>query len=336
MQYETLEQRMAYTYLDTFPGFVPDPEGIGEAEQRALYDLMRALYQLAYDEPTLWVPALHADDAYPSRFMKPYGKPELIQHMRKFTGEMQKLLQTMFDLAASPEPVKVSRRHAAIFAALGIRLGGLGPGWRWMATREGATVSGFAHCFFRRDYPYVSDLYARLLGNPSAWRKLERWMQDRGYKYYHSMQVTASQDSIPMTYANPAWSADPPTGGFEYKIRHTGISCQYDSFVRTPQVLGLCIPGGLKRYLEAFDQMDSMMQSFVVAQTKKCDQCDYCIQTDRSRTRPRAYLTVSHLGKSYALCTYFPGYTYSWNTLDEELADQLIAMLSWMDGFLPS
>lgn len=64
--------------------------------------------------------------------------------------------------------------------------------------------------------------------------------------------------------------------------------------------------------------------------------CRYCVQTDKTGTRPLAYNTISFEGKEYKLCNYFPGYNYSWTSIDDSLVDMLIKMLSFMDKFIPA
>jgi|GEM_PF-3305021 hypothetical protein len=150
--YKSLEQRMAQSYLDLFPAFIPDQDAeVGVLEQEEFYLLMKKLYELAYDEPSLFVPVLHEDDAYPTRYKTGYGKPAL--------------------------------------------------------------------------------------------------------------------------------------------------------------------------------------QDFVLSKTKKCNQCRYCVQTDKTGTRPLAYVKVSRDGNSYALCPYFPGYRFCFTSLDGETADKIIERLDFMDGF---
>lgn len=338
MTFTSLEQRMAWSYLDTLPPFVPASLGPAEAQQRAFYDLVRGLYQLAFEEPQLFVAQLHEDDAYPNRFNKSaYGKPELLTNMKKFRKEMDALLQGMFQMGIDREAVKLSKRQKAILLRLGIgEAGALPPAWLWMATRPGADPVAFAHCLFDEAYPYVSDLYARLLGDEAAFRKLETWMLDHGYRSFLISNVTASDDTLSLTYANPLWSPKPPKGGFEYGIRHTGISVRYDAYVQTPPVLGLCIPNGLRDFLTAFDQMDPQVQAFTARRTKRCDGCGYCVQTDKTGQRPKAFVPVQFNGNTLSLCTYFPGYAYCWSSLTQALADDLIALLAFMDSRRPS
>lgn len=328
MMFTSLEQRMAQTYLDMLPPFVPDENG--PEDQRRFYDLMQRLYQLLYDDPALLAPALHADDAHPNRFNKSsYGKPALVKDMRKFLGPVDALLAKLFALGAGQEGIKLTGREKAVLKRLGIDASAQPfPAWAWMASKPGANLLTFTRCFFRQDYPYVEEVFARLLGDVAALRKLGEWLKARGYT-----RIPSPEGDFSVVYANLAWDAVPPTRALSlYKIRHTGISLTYDQLVQHPPLLGLFIPGNMRQNLEAFNRMDDALQAFVMRQTKQCDICGYCTQTDKTGRRPPANTVVSHLGKEYAMCTYFPGYAYSWQRIDGALVDQIIAMLAFMDA----
>ena len=334
MTYTSLEQRMAQTYIDMFPEFVPDEQAnISVAEQELFYNLMKDLYKLAFDEPLLFVPSLHDDDAYPNRFNKSsYGKPDLQVNMQKFLKAMDTLLQNMF-LIGQGSSVKLNKRQQIILSRLGINdFTNLPKAWIWMSTRPETNLMFFSNCHFKKDYPYTSDIYAHLLGD-EAFRKLENWMISHGYKKYDIYDVNSSNRNLSFTYINPAWSKECPHGGFEYKIRHTGISARYDVFIRKPAVFGLCIPNGLKTYLDAFDSMSEKNQSFIIDHTKRCDGCRYCVQTDKTGSRSIACISISYKQEKYSLCPYFPGVGFCWTSIDNYLADQLIEMLSFMDKF---
>jgi NAD-dependent dihydropyrimidine dehydrogenase PreA subunit len=335
MTFASLEQRMAQTYRDMFPKFVPDKNaGIDVCEQEKFYFLMKNLYQLAFDEPLLFVPSLHEDDAYPGRYKKSYEKPKLINDMRKFLKAMDSLLQRMY-LIGQDLNVKFDKRQQEILSRIGINnYGKLPIAWTWMATRPESNNVEFMYCLFDREYPYGSDIYASLLGE-SSFRKLEDWMIKQGYKRFDIFNKISSDNKLTLTYANPLWSKEPPNRGFEYKIRHTGISAQYDFYVQQPAVFGLCIPNGLKNYLTAFDSMSAKNRNFVVNHTKKCNGCRYCVQTDKTGSRPLAYIQVNYEQEKYNLCPYFPGYFFSWPSINDDLVDRLIEMLSFMDKFIP-
>ena len=336
MFYTSLEQRMAQNYINMLPPFVPDDAApVSVQEQRQFYDLMENLYQLAFNEPLLFVPTLHEDDAYPSRYKKPYGKPNLILDMKKFTKEIDALLQNMF-LLGQGNNITFNKRQKTILFKLGIEdFTKLPVAWNWISSRENAHIIAFSHCVFNENYPYSSDIYARLLGE-AAFRKLENWMLSKGYERFDIYDITASDCKLSLTIASPKWSDDPPSGGFEYKIKHTGISALIDPYTSEPHVLGLCIPKGMKLFLQNFDSMDDKLRSFVIRQNKQCNGCKYCIQTDKTGTRPMAFIPITYDDKEYRMCTYFPGYNYCWTHIDDDLAEEIIGMLSFMDKFAPS
>ena len=337
MTYSSLEQRLAQNYLDMLPSFVPDENApVSVSEQEEFYGLIKGLFLLARDNPLLFVTALHDDDAFPNRFNKRgYGKPQLEANMKKFTKAVSGLLQAMF-LLGQGEDICLSKKQLAVLSTLGVsNFAHLPAAWKWMSTKDGANISTFSHCLFDNNYPYTSEIYARLLGEP-AFKKLEAWMLARGYKRFDIYEVAASHCNLSLSIVNPKWNSEPPRGGFEYKVKHTGISMRFDTYINKPPVLGLCIPGGMKPYLEAFNTMDTQLQAFVVDRTKKCDACNYCVQTDKTGLRPLAYTPVTFEGTEHLLCNYYPGYNYCWTSIDDGLADMLIKILSFMDRFVPA
>jgi hypothetical protein len=109
---------------------------------------------------------------------------------------------------------------------------------------------------------------------------------------------------------------------------------QYDFYTQYPVIFGLCIPNGLKHFLENFQFMESKLKNFVISRTKKCDSCRYCVQTDKTNSRPFAYISINHENKNHNLCPIFPGYYYSWTSINNELVEQLIDMLKFMDKYI--
>lgn len=243
MAYTSLEQRIASGYLAMFPAFVPQEDAaVPAAGQREFYGLMQRLYQLLVDEPELAVPALHQDDAYPTRYKKAYGKPELDSWVRKSKQAVDSLLKNMF-LLGQGVPVRLNKRQQNILARVGIAGGGpLPDAWTWMASRPGANPTAFAYCLFDGAHVYSTGTWEE------PFRKLERGMRSRGYRPWDCYKTDPPDFQLTLAYANPAWSPDRPNVGNEYKVKHTGISAQYDAYVQTPVSLGLCIPGGLKPF----------------------------------------------------------------------------------------
>jgi hypothetical protein len=333
MTYSSLEQRMAGAYPAMLPAFVPKKNAQVSLEgQREFYDLMRNLYQMLFDNPLLVVTTLHEDDAFPTRYKKGYGKPELEVNVLKIKRAIEDLLKKMFLLGQGGE-VKLNRRQLRILSDLGVSdLNKLPDAWIWMSRRAGADQVAFAYCLFDEEHRYTPDIYASLF-EEGPFRRLEDWMLSQGYRAFDIYNSSWADYRLTLTYANPVWGEGRPNGGNEYKIRHTGISAQYDAYTREPAALGLCIPGGLSFFLEHFGEMDQRVREFVIRTTQKCDGCRYCVQTDKTGKRPLAGIPVSHEEEEHSLCPYFPGYSYKWTRIDDDLVDDIIAFLTFMDGF---
>ena len=146
MKFTNLEQRMAQSYIDMFPDFIPDEKAkINKTEQEQFYFLMKNLYQLVFNEPLLFVSSLHEDDAYPSRYKKSYGKPELINNMRKFVKAIDSLLQSMY-LFGQDSKNKFNKKQQEILSKLGINnFSKLPKAWTWMSKRPKSSIVEFMY-----------------------------------------------------------------------------------------------------------------------------------------------------------------------------------------------
>lgn len=349
-KFSCLEQRMVNTYLDTFPGFVPSESGPGIRAQEQFYQFMHGLYQRLSVDPALLFSILHEDDAYSQRFNKGAdNKPKLKDQMRKAIKEVDAVLVTLFHVARSGQvdsntlvvdaSVKVIKKHWLLFEQLGLHQTSeqgrfvlrhnnydeLFQAMTWMATRPNASLLSFSRCLFLEGYPYASDIYAGLSGNADGFRRLERYLIESGYTRMDNWDGTITLD-----YFKTHGDEKPTKGGFQYGIHHTGISANYDLLMDQPQIFGLCIPR-MREILAAFDGMPPRVQDFVVARTKKCDACRYCVQTDKTGQRPLATQLVNYQGKEVSLCPYFPGYNYCEPELSDDHVDDMIAMLGAMD-----
>lgn len=108
---------------------------------------MKNLYQMLFDDPALLVPALHPDDAFPSRYKKGYGKPALEAQVLKIENAAEGLLKNMFRMGGGAQ-VKWEPAAAENPALAGLdplaALPRRGSGW---ATRPNADPVAFAYCF---------------------------------------------------------------------------------------------------------------------------------------------------------------------------------------------
>jgi hypothetical protein len=326
---------MAQTYISLFPEFIPDDTAIvSKTEQRAFYDMMKTLYKLIFDDPLYLVTKVNNDDFFVNRFNKTLdNKPDLKVKVLKFRSLMNEFLKNMFHAGQGLE-VKFKKKHLHLLSLVGIDdISYLPAAWKYMATRPGANLSAFTYCLFKQSHVYSPAIYKKIFSK-DAFEKLDNWMHKNGYKQYDIYDATASDCKLSLSYINPAWSTDPPNGGYLYKIKHTGIAAELDYSLEPAAVLGLCIPKTLMKPLtESFELMNDSLKEFFIKQVSKCWDCKYCVQTDKTGKRPLAYVQVTYKQTDYKICTYFPGYSFNWSNIDIVTTDHIIELLKHMDTF---
>jgi len=338
----SLEQRMVGTYLDTFPEFYPAESGCDINSQKELYDLMKRTYLLLFEEPLLLMKELHPDDAHTNRFNKGDSMRRVVKEIDSFLGTMYLIGKKGVAGDSSLQLIdsqKINKKHHYLLEKAGINVrvtkeetllssdadSRVFEAWIWLSTRPGSSLYKFSRCLFDEDYPYAEGVFARLSGDEDSFHRLKTYLID---KNYHRLPYWDSGSSLDYY----KWHDDqyPLKGGFQYGIRHIGISMSYDNLVFRPAVFGICIPK-MKNLLMLFSSMDQDLKDFVVYMTKKCDGCRYCVQTDRTGKRQLAKMTVTNHGEDYDLCPYFPGYNFCWEGLDSKLVDYMIQILDFMD-----
>ena len=107
---------------------------------------------------------------------------------------------------------------------------------------------------------------------------------------------------------------------------HGGVELLYEPWRGRPAQLGLRIPY-FKELLQRADELDDRCKRFVLATTKSCDNCRYCVQTDKTGERPLAFYKV----EGRALCPMFCGFQYRWREVDDALAEDIVALLQSID-----
>lgn len=348
MNYANLEQRMAHSYVDMFPPFVPLTDGeVSIPSQEQFYRFMQNVYRRIFDSPELLFTKIFEDDAFPRRFNKgSYGKPTLYNHMKRDLKEIDELLSLLFSLGQNstvdngtlrtPAAVDIKKKHRNVLPLLGLKLDNtilscdtvdnLFPAWKWMATRVGATVLSFSRCMFDPDYPYMQDIYSTLFGNEKASEALLQHLQKRGYTRVEMKRGPYTLDYVKRNVENDVPLGSPLHGD----PHHYGISAEYRPDVTIPQYLVLRILD-MKNILLRFGRMSSSLQEFVVKHAKKCDECGYCTQTDKSGKRKPLCIDVFHKGEHRSICPLYPGFNFCFTALDEELAMNLVAFLDFMD-----
>jgi hypothetical protein len=347
LNYTNLEQRMMSSYIDMFPPFIPLAEGKASVQsQEHFYLFMKNFYQTIFNSPELFFKNIYEDDAYPNRFNRAsYRKPKLINYMKRDLKEVDELIAQLFALGQNStldhgrlvisEEVAIKKKVLNVLPLFGLQLEqrilscdpfeDLFPAWKWMATRENAGVIAFSRCMFDPEYPYIQTVFSPMFGDEEAFDGLAQYLTKNGYR-----RVDLERGAYTLDYVKQGVTKDVPLGSpLHGDPHHFGISAEYKPDAAIPQFLVLRIIE-MKNLLLKFDQMPDHLKTFVIQTAKKCDQCGYCTQTDKSGKRNRQAIHVFHNGE-YCICPLYPGFNFCFTALDEGLASNLIAFLEFMD-----
>ena len=96
-----------------------------------------------------------------------------------------------------------------------------------------------------------------------------------------------------------------------------------------PGVLWLRMPL-YKTVLEQADALPASVRTFLADWTKTCDGCRYCVQTDKTHTRPLAAVQIDGKNK----CPLYPSFSMNWRSLSPELYENILASLDATEALL--
>ncbi|WP_055667508.1 hypothetical protein [Desnuesiella massiliensis] len=354
--FDNLSQRIIYSYVGTFPKFIPvKSEAATEHSQYQFYSFMKNILLKLYNNPELLDISMVPDDYYEDwEFQN--RKPELIETMRKYKKKIDDFYILLFKIGehgvAKNNKLYVSKIHMKVISKTLSKLDNLGLksenrkdefvfwsdeypdmiyAWKLLV---GTSLKSnkdslllFSRCMFDSTYSYTSDIFKNLLENKSAFQVLEDFFEQNGYE-----RVDIRGNEISLDWVKNYGKKDEPLKASCLEKTYGGISIYYDYKKKNQIVFGLRIPR-FKDLLLHFNEMDSELKDFVILNTKKCNSCGYCTQTDKTGTRKPQFLTVIYNGE-YNLCQLFPGYSFTWTYVDDKAALNIIKMLSFMDLML--
>jgi hypothetical protein len=359
--FESLAQRVANAWVETIPDFVPVPTiPVSEGSQRQFYTFLRGVAEAVRDHPEWLDLPVQPDDAY--EHMEAQNRhPELIKAMRstkrKLDDFISLLLQMGLNGSVEGQALHVRREDIKLTAKTRARLGRFGlaletgteetiitcdaypdmfPAWVWLAEAVGhAPKTGkagvppvrFSHCLYSDTYPYGREVLIGLAGDSSGLPALVEFLDREGYSV-----ACNRNNELNVDWVKSYGKADEPLKGWWGERTHGGLSIEYDWIRVHPVFFGLRIPE-FKTLVQHFDHMPEQTQAFVVRQTKHCDRCGYCTQTDKTGKRPRAFLTVDYDGP-HELCLMFPGFGYTWQSVDDAVASDIASFLTFTDDTL--
>jgi len=362
LTFDNLAQRVANGWVETIPDLISVSSiPVPETSQQQFYTFLRGVAEAIRDNPERLDLKTQPDDAYEFGEAQNH-RPELVDAMKKTKRKVDDFVALLVKIGVAGvvdgQKLRVQKQDVALPTPTRARLARFGlaleagktetviaceafpemfPAWAWLAAEATRTAPStgpahvppvrFSRCLYSDSYPYARDLLLRLAGDSSGLPTLIGFFEKEGYTL-----VCNRDNQINVDWVKSYGKADDPLKGWWGERTHGGLAFEYDWIRKNPMLFGLRIPE-FKTLLQHFDAMPDHVKAFVVQHTKHCDACGYCTQTDKTGKRPRAFITVDYNGK-HALCTMFPGFGYTWQNVDDAVAADIQAFLTFTDETL--
>jgi hypothetical protein len=181
---------------------------------------------------------------------------------------------------------------------------------------------------FDKEYPYTKEIYSKLSNNEEIFQTLVSFLTKENY-----CRIDNRKNKVNLDYIKEYDKKENELKDAWGERTHGGISVEYDPLMGNPSLYSLRMPY-YKTILQQSEKMPNDIRKFVVHTGKKCDNCRYCVQMDKTGQKTLAYITVVNKDKEYNMCTYFPGFYYCWEKLDQNIVGNIISMLLFIDNTL--
>lgn len=181
----------------------------------------------------------------------------------------------------------------------------------------------FSRCVFKPEENWAAMAFDKLLGAEGRLVRLCAALEKRGYRRLDCVDGK----KISLDYVMQHGKQAEPVKWAWGERTHSGISVTYEELRLEPCFLWLRMPM-FKTVLQNAEKFPPGVAAFIAAHTKTCDGCRYCVQTDKTHTRPLACVKLGDSSK----CPLFPGFTMNWRALPAGLDESILALLDALNG----
>lgn len=355
--YPSLEQRILAVSEAAIPPFHPSQYADYQG-QRQFYDFLKTLYRVLLEDPLLLFSTLHEDGFYTRRYNRSSeGKPELYRNMMAARKKIEGLFTLLMTVGREgelrddgmdiPREVRLNKKILALLEAAGLicekHNGGLHirtgqrekmfAVLRWMAQREDADLLRFAQgrfCLREEAHCYALEALCTIAPDPEVLRLFDAHLLEKGFtriEYRDTGSALIELDYV-KNYPLTKKELDLPVKDAWAERTHSGLSIRYDFYMEHPVCYCLRAPH-MDEVLHGIHNMPPEVRRFILRWNKKCDGCRYCVQTDKTGSRPLRAVQA----EGCALCPLFPGFNYSWETFDRDLMRDVSGYLDYIDRY---
>lgn len=183
---------------------------------------------------------------------------------------------------------------------------------------EEKSVFYFSRCVTDKNVDWLCDSFDYMLDAGGEVSKLCKTLAEQGFK----RKILIDGRHFSLNYIKEyGKKPEPLKKAWADKI-HLGIEISYEDLCIYPATLHLRTVR-FAELLSRADQLPHLAKKLIKEKVKTCDGCRYCIQTDKSGTRPLAAFEVDGIAK----CPYFPSFSLRWNKVDSDIIEQILSVL---------
>lgn len=353
--YNSNYARAAAYFLGTC---APFPEG-GSEQWQATYDFITGIYQkMIQDASSLGFKPV--SDVYFAPWEQQKAREKDVKSIRTPIKKIEELIKKLFELTGSSQisgDMMVMSQESAMPRGIFLKMltncgvviqkdeqtklifpAGVAQGLMELAhisrantisitegPQEDKNYLFFSRCVFNPSQNWTATCFDKLLGAEGRLMKLCEALEKRGYKRVNCFDGK----KISLDYVKQHGKKQEPLKGAWAERSYTGISVSFEELRLEPAFLWLRMPM-FKTVLQSAERLPQNVRDFIGVHTKSCDGCRYCVQTDKTGTRPLAAITLGEKKK----CPIFPGFTMNWRELSHELADNIVETLEALDEIL--
>lgn len=186
-------------------------------------------------------------------------------------------------------------------------------------TDYGKAYLYFTRCVFEPESDWLELAFDHLMNADGRLLTLCKELEKHGYQRIDCKE----NGSIRLDFVKLVGKKEEPLKKAWAERNHLGIELSYEELRLEPAFLWLCIPM-FQTILEHTSHLSNKTVQLICNYIKNCDGCRYCVQTDKTGTRPLAAINVNGQNK----CPRFPGFSFNWRELSPVLLDMILESMN--------
>jgi len=366
--FENLAQRSINYFLVTMPEFKAVKSGTAnEKEQKSAYEFIKNIYESLNKNPELLVLKNQADDCYPDWWTQKKQKPGLPEKIRGNIKSISAFIEAVYDIVSEGEAdgdsIKIAAESCKLKPVVIKKFSGFGidnrkndekyiftfpkgalKGLKLLAEisadysqKSGLKIHNkqvnqyflFSHGIYDHRTPYTTEIFRGVIENKEAYDKMINYFENNNFIRLDNKEYSTGMkcDKVSFDFIKFYGKPEGKIGNCWKTRNFSGIEIAYDELTQSQTRIGIHLPF-FSEILENAGTMSESLKKYVSEQNK-CGGCRYCVQLDKTKTKPLRSLKI---GKNN-ICTVFTfGYQYNHFYEGMWLPDAVIELMDFIDN----